>query len=124
MKTMLLSAVILITAGLNYVHGQTPEQNLDKYWKYRDRFKKNFINIGKAQGQSIPMSARNIGFTYYDDPNNQDGSKSRLYFLDATIYLGHYLVMLSTEHKMLKDELASNLGSVDPGGSLDQCKYP
>ncbi len=117
---MLLSAVIFITAGLNYVHAQTPEQNLEKYWKYRDRFKKNFINIGKAKGQSIPMSARNIGFTYYDDPNNQNGSKSRLYFLDATIYLGHYLVMLSTEHKMLKDELAANSSLEDPSGALDQ----
>ena len=117
---MLLSAVIFITAGLNYVHGQTPDQNLEKYWKYRDRFKKNFINIGPDQGQSIPMSARCIGFTFGGDPQNADNSKSRLYFQDATIYLGHYLVMLATEHKMLKDELAANFGTIDPGGALDR----
>lgn len=67
MKTMLLSAVIFVTAGLSYVQGQTPELNLEKYWTYRERFKQNFINIGPSEGQSIPMSARCIGYTFNGD---------------------------------------------------------
>ncbi len=56
---LLLMLVIAIRAVC-----QTPDENLDKYWKYRDRLRKDFLKIGDDHGESIPMSARSIGFAY------------------------------------------------------------
>lgn len=68
----------------------------DKYWKYRDRFKKHFIKIGLEQGESIPASTWRVNWAYAGNNVN-----SALYWTDATIYLGHYLQVLATEHKLL-----------------------
>lgn len=37
--------------------GQTPETNLQKYWNQRDRFRKQFCEIGtgKIAGMSLPF---------------------------------------------------------------------
>ena len=32
---------------------QTEQENLKKYWNYRDKFQKQFVRIGSAQGNSI-----------------------------------------------------------------------
>ncbi|MEZ4798933.1 MAG: T9SS type A sorting domain-containing protein [Flavobacteriales bacterium] len=68
----------------------------DKYWQYRDRFKKHFIKIGLDQGESIPASAWRVNWAHAADHTN-----SALYWTDATIYLGHYLQVLATEYKLL-----------------------
>jgi hypothetical protein len=95
-----LTIIICFIATLG--KSQTPEQNLDKYWHYRDRLRKNFLKIGPLEGESILMSARSIGFAYSGAPVNSNGNNpSRIYYQDATIYLGHYLAVLATECKLL-----------------------
>ena len=94
--------LLLILFSSLFVQAQTPEENLHKYWKYRDRLRKDFLKIGNLPGESIPMSARSIGFAFSGVPDNENGDKpSRIYYQDATIYLGHYLAVLATEVKLL-----------------------
>jgi hypothetical protein len=60
LKTMVIIALTLeaIFCG---AQTETPEQKVDRennerYWIYRDRFRKKFVNIGgKEDGQSIPF---------------------------------------------------------------------
>lgn len=70
--------------------------NREKYWAYLGRLITNFLKVGKLSGESIPMSARGIGFAYNGAPVNSEGLKpSRIWYGDATIYLGHYLAVLA-----------------------------
>lgn len=39
---------------------QTEQENLKKYWNYRERFQKYFVKIGSDFGNSIPSSNRNL----------------------------------------------------------------
>ncbi len=82
------------------------QENSEKYWGYRDRLKKNFLKIGNLPGESIPMSARAIGYCYDQAPLIDGRKPSRIYYGDATIYLGHYLIVLATEYQnlMLNDQ--------------------
>jgi hypothetical protein len=68
MKQILFAFAALLT--LSSV-AQTPQENLDKYWKYRDRLRKDFLKIGDDNGESIPMSARSVGFAYGGVPEIQ-----------------------------------------------------
>ena len=78
---------------------QSNQSITDKYWAYRDRFRKNFIKIGDGQGESIPACARRVQWAHGADQTN-----AALYWSDATIYLGHYLQVLATEYKLLSDQ--------------------
>ncbi len=40
--------------------GQSPLVNKQKYWDYRDRFKKWYINVNKDPGGSQPMEVRGM----------------------------------------------------------------
>jgi hypothetical protein len=79
------------------IYAQLEIDNLDKYWTYRDRLRKNFLKVGNGPGESIPMSARSIGFPY----SGGDSLTSRVYWQDTDIYIGHYLSVLATEVKLL-----------------------
>lgn len=75
---------------------QVELENREKYWAYRSRLITNFLKVGKLSGESIPMTARGIGFAYNGAPVNSEGLKpSRIWYGDATIYLGHYLAFLA-----------------------------
>jgi hypothetical protein len=72
--------------------GQTPEENILKYWKYRDRLKQNFmIGIGPDWGNSLPASERIL----------QPGQPGVIKWGDATIYLSQYIALLATEYTLL-----------------------
>jgi hypothetical protein len=79
------------------MYAQNTTDNLYKYWTYRDRLRKNFLKVGNGPGESIPMSARSIGFPY----SGGDSLTSRVYWQDTDIYIGHYLSVLATETKLL-----------------------
>ena len=99
MKKSIFAFLLL---GVMSARAQVPQENLDKYWTYRDVLHKNFVKVGRLPGESIPASARSIGFAYSGVPVNSEGEKpSRIYYQDATIYLGHYLAVLGTECKLL-----------------------
>ena len=100
---------------------QTPEDNLDKYWTYRDRLRQNFLKIGTLPGDCIPMSSRAIGLAYSGVPLNTNGNKpSRLFYQDATIYLGHYLAVLATEWKLLENRYNATSDFTEQASILTQ----
>ncbi len=105
-KHYLLSLIFL--AFYFQICAQSGSDNLDKYWAYRDRLRQNFLKVGSDQGESVPMSARAIGFPY----STGDVLTSRVYWQDATIYLGHYLSVLATEIKLLLTDYNST-ASID-----------
>jgi hypothetical protein len=99
MKKLFVIPLIFHSIGL---FCQSSVDNIEKYWSYRDRLRKNFMRIGNNPGESIPMSARSIGFAFAGAPLNENELRpSRVYYTDATIYLGHYLAVLGTESKLL-----------------------
>ena len=100
--------LLLVLSYSTKLYGQTHDENLNKYWKYRDRLRKDFTRIGNENGNSIPMCARAVGFAYGDVPLNDDNLKpSRIWYQDANIYLGHYLAELATEYKLLSNSIAA-----------------
>jgi hypothetical protein len=106
MKHIVISLLIALGC-LGKIYGQTSEENLNKYWKYRDKLRKDFLKVGFEAGNSIPMCARAIGFAYSGAPlNDEDLKPSRIWYQDANIYLGHYLAVLATEYKLLSNSIA------------------
>ncbi|MFL5764644.1 MAG: hypothetical protein ACJ77K_11935 [Bacteroidia bacterium] len=77
-------------------------QNLEKYWRYRERLK-NFVVVGDCQGCSLPSKGRGVAEDGADfngtagDPNDEGD----LDFPDQTIRLEHYIAVLATEYKLL-----------------------
>jgi hypothetical protein len=98
---------------------QNSDINKSKYWEYRHKLRTNFLKVGKLDGESIPMSTRSIGFAYNNVPPGPDSLRpSRIFFQDATIYLGHYLGVLALEISRINQILNSNSISY-----LDQSEY-
>ena len=99
MKTIRLNSIFLIIlASFIYLYA-TPSKlqaqnaasnNLEKYWKYRERLK-NFVVVGDCQGCSLPANSR----------NNVYNSTGSLGWSDATITDGFYIGTLATEYKLL-----------------------
>ena len=81
-------------------HGQNDNDNLKKFWAYRNRLHQNFLRIGNDEGESIPMAARRIGYPYnhWDESKPELEDNSSLYWSDDTIYLEHDIMVLATEH--------------------------
>jgi len=83
---------------------QSLTENQSKYWKYRERLKKEFLVIGEGQGMSLPAESL-----------ERDGIRVR--FADATVYLGWYIGTLSTEY-YLSDQGAYL--RVEDGNNIDK----
>jgi hypothetical protein len=80
------------------------QQNLEKYWKYRDRLNTYFMKIGSGDGQSIPMSCRIPGWDAaggYETIDIPHEDVTTLEWKDATISLGYFFIVLDTEFKLL-----------------------
>lgn len=88
---MLIRITLLYLLTLSFSSfSQTPEENLKKYWFYRDRLKSDFMVMGEGPGKSIIANQRG----FYNQPV--------LFFGDATINCGWHLAVLATEHALLK----------------------
>lgn len=83
----------LLAPNLN---AQTPNENMQKYWGTRDRLKKYFIKIGSGEGESVPAARRDHGQAF-------NSAQGMLKWTDACTYLGHYIGVLATEYRLLKD---------------------
>lgn len=96
-KTILLITLAAITCSLGL--SQSLEQNLKKYWYYRDRLKSDFMVVdnNNGQGTNIPASLRN------KKEDAQGVMQTYLEWGDAEAYLGQYVMVLATEYKLLKD---------------------
>jgi hypothetical protein len=68
---------------------QTEDQNLHKYWHYRQRLVRDFTVVGADSGQSTPAGIRNIWNGY------------GMHYGDAPVYAGYYIGTLSTEYALL-----------------------
>ena len=87
--------LILIHLSILNIYGQDPGDALKKYWRYREHLK-NFIYPGLCTGCSNVPSSR-------DGKDNHPNRDDELDYSDALQLLGHYLIMLSSEYKLLTD---------------------
>jgi hypothetical protein len=92
MKKILLFIIFLICC-LEIVTSQTPAQNLNKYWYYRERLKKYFIASVLIDAPSTNLPAGRI--------NKWWGGLS-LFMGDQNSDLSYYIGMLATEYKLLQ----------------------
>ncbi|MGA1772463.1 MAG: hypothetical protein ACO39T_09360, partial [Flavobacteriaceae bacterium] len=93
---------------------QTTESELEnKYWNYRDRLIKNFVQIGKEPGQSITAAQLYDFWSHSDSFQYQNGVltkvspklyKNRMVFGDVLVDQGFYLAVLSSELNILSLE--------------------
>jgi len=78
------------------VFGQNQHDNLEKYWKYRERLRNRFMVVSEnvmEYGVNIPAS---------DIFYKSDSTKSYISWGDANNNMSHYLSMLATELWLLK----------------------
>lgn len=100
------------------VEAQSTEVDLEnKYWNYRDRLKKDFVQIGHMPGQSITaaqlleFSSPSDSFQYQNGILKKVGPKTyknRMVFGDVLVDQGYYLAVLSSEINILSLEGKQN----------------
>ena len=73
--------------------------DIEKYWFYRYRLINDFMLIGDGAGKSIPAQHRDFACAEYAGGYVTAGHQ--LNWADATIDLGHYILVLATEYEML-----------------------
>ena len=79
--------IALCTLSFQYSSAQALTQDQAKYWSYRQEFLSKFIVVGEGQGKSIPAVSRHDNY-------------ERIGWGDATLHLGWYMAVLSTEYKL------------------------
>jgi hypothetical protein len=90
-------ALILLSSVLS-LQAQSPNKiNLEKYWRYRERLVKDFVVVTPSNGAGTNIPA--VGL-FLDD----NGNKQLLHWDDANSNISHYLSMLATEYKLLKEQ--------------------
>jgi len=96
MKPKVIILILIIVQLLPLVaFSQTPEENLLKYWYYRDRLK-YFVVPGEKQGEGDMAGVRNRMYYLFPDYYNLD-------FGQNCVYQGYYIGILATEFRILKD---------------------
>ncbi len=75
---------------------QSPAQNLQKYWYYRERLKNNYILVDDCIGCGVTAVTR--GFT----EQANDKTSVTLNWGDATIDQGWYISVLATEYGLIQ----------------------
>jgi hypothetical protein len=108
--TKILLAILVLSFGSDLCRAQNLEDNLAKYWLYRNFYKKQFIVVGDNAGESIPFAAYypNEDLSYQGTWNHQlecypiPSGMGALTTGDATLQIGIYLGILATEYALLK----------------------
>ena len=103
-RPLVVSGLLWLALAGAVLQAQTPDQNLRKYWIYRERLK-NYVVVGDCQGCSIPASGR--GWTNNWVPSAQVANGT-LSYDDSGGRMGYYIAMLATEYKLLKDHGQTN----------------
>jgi len=120
MKRIIL--VFLIVGQMTNLISQSTEENLSKYWNYRDRLKSKFLVSGSrftvpvphGAGMNIPASIYNP--TDYIRPDHDPNTRDNIYTLkwgDATSHMGYYIAVLATEYALLKQSGQNYVGTVN-----------
>src|SRR5690606_28119387 len=108
MRTTLILAGLIVVPWLAVA--QTDSENVKKYWKLRSRFKEQFVKIGPGQGESLPASVLKPCECKDDLDSLVDGTHwgvtcyGEMHWGDGMIRHGHYLGLLATEYRLLKNE--------------------
>ena len=92
MKQLILLIITLFIISNNAINAQSHQQNLEKYWHYRERLREKFIVISQnveEEGVNIPA-----GDIY--------NKKDTISWSDGNSIMSHYLSLLSTELWLLK----------------------
>jgi hypothetical protein len=95
-----LIVLVLMSLMANMYCQNIDQENLEKYWKYRDQLRKRFMKIGTAKGESIPASVI-IPNRQYGQIDQSTGSIVQ--WRDATITMGYYWIVLAIEYKLLSE---------------------
>ncbi len=90
MKKIKITLLLLLSFCFSVAQHSQIDNNIVKYWNYRERLVNNFIAIGSESGQSLPFGTRN------------EREFPRLEHGEGPIMLGQYLGVLATEYKLLK----------------------
>jgi len=89
MKSIITIFILLFTINTLNAQNSEIDNNIIKYWNYRDRLVNDFIAIGDKPGQSLPFSTRN---------------EREMIVLDhgqGPMVLGQYIGVLASEYKLL-----------------------
>ncbi|MBI2258695.1 MAG: T9SS type A sorting domain-containing protein [Flavobacteriia bacterium] len=101
MRKIILSFFLITTY---FYIAQTPQFNLEKYWFYRERFKKFYVSVGTGHGQGLVIPARSTNEVCGSNqvfPYDQEFD-SILKLNDLTAHQGWYIALLATEYELLK----------------------
>lgn len=104
---------LLFVCGIGALVAQSPEQNLQKYNRYRQRLQGDsiqpgFVRVGSFPGGSLPMGGRipdtdcetNWHMLKYGCTTRK--GKGMIEWGDGTIHLAMYIALLATEYKNLQ----------------------
>jgi hypothetical protein len=91
------------------LRAQNEEENLKKYWNYRDRYLKQFVKVGSNEGEGI--NCINIDNNPSNENSNVGGNAfpnmQPIYgyrkWADAPANQGNYLAVLATQYKLQVD---------------------
>ncbi len=106
MKIILFLFVLI---SLLHSFAQTDQQNLEKYWKFRNTFREQFIKIGPNDGESLPAGSIKpcacVDDLYPSEDKTEWGVTcyGEMHWGDGMIRHGHYLGLLATEYRLLKN---------------------
>jgi|GEM_PF-5242280 len=93
MKKYFFLQILILLVGSSALQAQcptvTPQQNLNKYWEYRERLK-DFVYPGDCWGCGMPSNDRG--------PVSGNGT---IFYFDALEELGYYIGVVSTEYYLL-----------------------
>jgi len=106
-KAFIAFAVAIFSQNVN---AQNEQENLKKYWNYRDRYVKQFVKLGWQQGNGIncinidPNPANEgvnvAGGNAFPNINPQFGYRK---WADAMTNQGNYIAVLASQYKLLKE---------------------
>jgi hypothetical protein len=94
-KPILLALFLFMSSA---VLAQTDSSLQNKYWSYRDRFKKHFVRVGVDPGESLPFDA------FVDSLNCGDFNGKRMDAGDIMATWGDYVAVLATEYNLLSTQ--------------------
>jgi hypothetical protein len=117
LKLLPLSVAIFLASYFPFrISAQSTDEDLQKkYWSYRERLKKYFINYGINPGQSLILHQHNTAKagsvpidqcsgTFSVTPTNTVTTKGHLKFGEEEEALGTMMATLALEYRLLKDE--------------------
>lgn len=102
MKKNLLKTILLALFSVQ-LFAQTEQANHEKYWNFREKFKRHYLKIGNLDNIGNPLFGTSIPIENRDTVNTGcGGSGKRMRWGDATLHQGYYIAMLATEFELLR----------------------